>query len=154
MSDQIIIRLFTESDIPGIVDSFYKANWTKPISLFETYLQESQWEERVVWVALLDNSYVGYVTLKWKSSYAPFANLNIPEIMDLNILPPFRTKGRGSSLLTIAEKEASKKSDVVGLGVGLYGGDDSGYGPAQRLYVTKGYVPDGNGVTYNYRKAN
>ena len=42
--------------------------------------------------------------------------------------------GVGSMLLDIAEKEAAIKSDVVGIGVGLYAGHDGGYGSAQRLY--------------------
>ena len=35
-------------------------------------------------------------------------------------------------------------SDKVTLGVGLH----SGYGPAQRLYIKRGYIPDGTGVWY------
>lgn len=53
--------------------------------------------------------------------------------MDLNVLPRFRKMGIGSLLLDIAEKEAATKSDVVGIGVGLYAGEDGGYGSAQRL---------------------
>jgi hypothetical protein len=33
---------------------------------------------------------------------------------------------------------------VAGIGVGLY--DD--YGPAQRMYVLRGYVPDGRGASH------
>lgn len=73
--------------------------------------------------------------------------------MDLNVLPPFRGNGIGSTLLDTAEKEAGTKKDIVGLGVGLYGGPDGGYGAAQKLYVDRGYVPDGQGVTYNYQTA-
>jgi hypothetical protein len=35
----------------------------------------------------------------------------------------------------------------VGLGVGLY----TDYGAAQRLYVRRGYVPDGRGLSSNNR---
>ena len=42
------------------------------------------------------------------------------------------------------EKLALKISDVVYLGVGLH----SGYGSAQRMYVKRGYIPDGSGVWY------
>jgi hypothetical protein len=38
----------------------------------------------------------------------------------------------------------------IATGVGLYAGADCGYGPAQRLYIKRGYIPDGKGVTYNY----
>ena len=46
----------------------------------------------------------------------------------------------------MAELEAVKKQNKVGIGVGLY----DGYGSAQRLYIKRGYIPDGLGVTYNY----
>ena len=39
------------------------------------------------------------------------------------------------------------RSGVVGLGVGLH----AGYGSAQRLYVRRGYVPDGAGVVIDGR---
>ncbi len=53
-------------------------------------------------------------------------------------------------LLDIAESKAATRQDTVGIGVGLYAGEDGGYGSAQRLYVKRGYIPDGKGVTYNY----
>ncbi|CEG57848.1 hypothetical protein [Legionella fallonii] len=46
----------------------------------------------------------------------------------------------------MAELEAVKKQNKVGIGVGLY----DGYGSAQRLYIKRGYIPDGLGVTYDY----
>ena len=149
----ISIRKLSASDIPIIVDTFHKANWSKPVATFENYLQEQLTGTRLVWVAHVNNQFAGYVTLKWQSQYEPFATAGIPEIMDLNVLPPFRKVGVGSMLLDITEKEAATKSDIVGLGVGLYGGPDGGYGAAQKLYVNRGYIPDGNGVTYNYQHA-
>lgn len=149
----ISIRLFKQSDIPVIIDAFKKADWPKPTSTFEAYLKEQFSDLRLVWVAFVDDQFAGYVTLKWQSQYEPFANANIAEIMDLNVLPLFRKAGVGSKLLAMAENEAATKNDVVGLGVGLYGGPDGGYGAAQRLYVNSGYVPDGKGVTYSYQYA-
>ena len=43
-----------------------------------------------------------------------------------------------------AEAIISQLSKIVGIGVGLF----SDYGAAQRLYILRGYVPDGNGITY------
>lgn len=144
------IRLLSLKDIPQIVKAFSAIGWDKPASLFEGYFEEFQLGERLSWIAFVDNHFAGYVTLKWDSSYAPFRAQSIPEIMDLNVLPNFRNKGIGSKLLTIAEKEAQTQSHIVGLGVGLYAGPDGGYGSAQRLYVERGYIPDGRGITYNY----
>jgi hypothetical protein len=38
----------------------------------------------------------------------------------------------------------SERSGKAALGVGLF----EDYGPAQRLYILRGYVPDGCGITY------
>lgn len=140
-------------DIPTIVDAFHKVNWQKPASLFEDYYQEQEKSERIVWLAYLDEQFAGYVTLKWLSQYESFASKSIPEIMDLNVLPNFRQLGIGSTLLQIAEEKAVSQSDILGIGVGLYGGPDGGYGQAQRLYVKRGYLPNGLGVTYGYQLA-
>ena len=50
-------------------------------------------------------------------------------------------------LLDRAEAEVACRSDVVGIGVGLH----PGYNDAQRLYVKRGYIPDGLGITYRDR---
>ena len=57
---------------------------------------------------------------------------------------PFRNQGIGNQLLEEAEKRVKLISDKVTLGVGLH----LGYGPAQRLYIKRGYIPDGTGVWY------
>jgi GNAT superfamily N-acetyltransferase len=150
---EISIKELNKLDIPVIVNAFLKVNWIKPASLFETYYQEQQNLERFVWLAYVGDQLAGYVTLKMTSQYPFFANKNIPEIMDLNVLPTFRKRGIGTHLLQLAEKKAASKSKVVGLGVGLYSGADGGYGSAQRLYVNLGYLPDGQGVTWNYQSA-
>jgi Acetyltransferase (GNAT) domain len=58
---------------------------------------------------------------------------------DLNILRQFRRQGIASHLLDRVEAEVARHSGVVGIGVGFY----PGYNAAQRLYVRRGYVPDG-----------
>ena len=76
--------------------------------------------------------------------HLPFREQGIPEIQDFNVLPGFRTRGIGSRLLDAAEQLVAERSSVVGIGVGLY----ADYGAAQRLYVRRGYLPDGRGVSY------
>ena len=149
----ISIRQLSAFDIPIIVDAFQKVDWSKPPALFEQYLSEQAANERLIWLAFVQEHFAGYVTLKWQSLYQSFRDQNIPEIMDLNVLPSYRKLGIGSHLLQTAEQEAAKQCDTVGIGVGLYAGEDGGYGAAQRLYVNRGYIPDGKGVTYNYKPA-
>ena len=149
-TSDVFIRSLTEEDIVAISEAFNKIGWNKPASLFARYLKEQEAGERIVWVAHVHEQFAGYITLKWRSSYPFFKEQNIPEIIDLNVLPSFRKMGIGSLLLDCAEKEALTKSQIIGIGVGLYAGEDGGYGSAQRLYVKRGYIPDGKGVTYNY----
>jgi GNAT superfamily N-acetyltransferase/NTP pyrophosphatase (non-canonical NTP hydrolase) len=147
------IRVMSVSDLPTIVSSFNQIGWNKSASLFEKYLAEAKTGARFVWIAHMHDQFAGYVTLNWQSEYKSFKEQNIPEVMDLNVLPAFRKCGLGSLLLNVAEKEAATKSDTVGIGVGLVVDEKGGYGPAQRLYVKRGYIPDGKGLTHNYQLA-
>ena len=147
----VLIRPLIREDIVAISDAFNQIGWNKPASIFEGYLKEQEAGERIVWLAHVYDQFAGYITLKWTSSYPFFKEQNFPEIMDLNVLPVYRKMGIGSLLLDCAEKEAATKSQIIGIGVGLYAGEDGGYGSAQRLYVKRGYIPDGKGVTYNYQ---
>lgn len=137
-------ELLREKDIPAIVAAFSDLGWNKPYSVYQKYFEEQLKKERCVWVAWQNNIFLGYVTLKWHSDYKPFYSKDIPEINDLNVLPKYRGHGIGSKLLDLAEIEARKKGQHVGLGVGL----DPDYGNAQKLYVKRGYIPDGLGITY------
>ena len=141
------IRLLKKKDIAVIVNSFKESGWQiKPSSTFEQYLDGGQQDKRICLVAFVGEKFAGYVTLKWYSDYKIFADDNIPEISDLNVLPSFRNKGIGSALIEKCEKYAAGRSNIVGIAVGLY----PDYGSAQRLYIKCGYLPDGYGATYNY----
>lgn len=147
----ILIQPLIEEEISSISQAFHDLGWDKPVSLFQGYLEEQETGERLIWKAMVSKQFAGYITLKWASEYPSFREHRIPEIMDLNVLPNFRNIGVGSLLLDTAEKEAALKSGTIGIGVGLYAGQDGGYGAAQRLYVKRGYLPDGKGVTYQYQ---
>ena len=64
--------------------------------------------------------------------------------MDFGVLKKYRNHGIGSLLMDTAEQIAAGFADTVYLGVGLH----SGYGSAQRMYIKRGYIPDGSGVWY------
>ncbi len=140
--NNIVIQKLSDSLVSSLAIAF--SEWPKPRTLFEEYYNQQKEGGREVWVALKKNNPVGYVTLMGVSDFQYFRNKGIPEINDLNVLLSYRKQGIGSQLLYIAEKTAFEKSDIVGLGVGLY----ADYGAAQQLYVRKGYIPDGNGITY------
>lgn len=141
------IRLFDTRDIPSIAEAFEELGWHKPASQYERYSMEQMLKIRDMYVAFLDEQFAGYVTIYWQSGYRQFREKNIPEIMDFNVLPKFRRRGIGSQLMDRAEKEIARVSSLAGIGVGM----TSDYGAAQRLYVLRGYVPDGNGLFYRGR---
>jgi GNAT superfamily N-acetyltransferase len=140
----IQIRLLEESDPPSIAAAFKNMGWNKPETQYQRYLQEQISGTRTSFVATIDGQFAGYVTVNWRPTYAGFADLNIPEIQDLNVLTTYRRKGIASRLLDRAEAEVAGRSGVVGIGVGLH----QGYNAAQQLYVKRGYIPDARGITY------
>lgn len=143
----IQIRLLEESDPPSITAAFKVMGWNKSETQYRRYWHEQMAGTRTCFVAVVDGRFAGYVTVNWQPTYAGFADLNIPEIQDLNVLATYRRKGIASRLLDRAECEAARRSAVVGIGVGLH----PGYNAAHRLYAKRGYIPDARGVTYQNR---
>jgi len=137
-----MIRLLEAGDIPQIANAFEEIGWNKPASQYERYLVEQAHEVRDVYVAFVEDQFEGYLTICWKSNYQPFRQENIPEIVDFNVLPKFRRLGIGAHLMDQAEQAIAKVSRVAGIGVGM----TPDYGAAQRLYILRGYVPDGLGL--------
>ncbi len=146
-AESIHVRLLEEGDAPSIAAAFQKMEWNKPGTQYERYFHEQVVGTRTCFVAAFDGQFAGYVTVNWQPTYAGFADLNIPEIQDLNVLTAYRRKGVASDLLDRAEAEVARLSGVVGIGVGLH----PGYNAAQRLYVKRGYIPDARGITYRNR---
>src|SRR6266498_267983 len=136
------IRLLESKDIAPITKAFKEIGWNKPQSQYESYWLEQELEIRNVYVAFQEEQFAGYLTICWKSGYKPFHERNIPEITDFNVLPKFRRMGIGTQLMDKAEDEIAKASLTAGIGVGM----TPDYGAAQRLYVLRGYVPDGLGL--------
>lgn len=146
-AESIHVRLLEDGDAPNIAAAFQNLGWNKPESQYDRYFHEQEAGTRTCFIATYGGHFAGYVTVNWQPTYAGFADLNIPEIQDLNVLTTYRRKGVASHLLDRAEAEVARLSDVVGIGVGLH----PGYNAAQRLYVKRGYIPDARGITYRSR---
>ncbi len=145
----ITIRSLEETDCQVIANSFTLQGWNKPYSQFKRYLQECRAGTRVTLIAEVDGEFAGYVNILWQSGYPPFVQAGIPEIADFNVLKKYQRRGIGTALMGEAEGIiASRGYLYAGLGVGLY----PDYGPAQILYVKRGYIPDGKGIYYNARQ--
>ncbi|MDP3852201.1 GNAT family N-acetyltransferase [Phenylobacterium sp.] len=134
-----------DDDPPVFEAAFAAMGWTKPAAQYLRYLDEQTAGERPILVARLDGAFAGYLTVKWESTYRPFRAAGIPEIQDFNVLAHLRRRGVGSRLMDAAEALIARRWPVAGIGVGLY----PDYGPAQRLYVLRGYLPDGRGIAWN-----
>ena len=120
VASQPVIRLMGESDPETVTAAFTALGWHKPTALYRRYLAEQEEGRRLAFVAEWRGEFAGYVTLVWVSEYRPFAERQIPEISDLNVLPAHRRQDIGNARLDRAESAASARSTVVGLGVGLY----------------------------------
>jgi GNAT superfamily N-acetyltransferase len=140
------IRELAAADISRIVASDGGAAWNGGFKKWTQRLAEHEAEQRIVLLAVDNDAFVGYGSLLWSSSYAPFRDERIPEIQDLVVSEPWRNRGIATSLIRALEDRARARGHKqIGLGVGLY----ADYGPAQRLYMKLGYRLDGRGVTYN-----
>ena len=149
MKGKAIIRKMIESDIQHLSQGFINQGWPGREDNFTRYFKEQESGEREVLVAEVESAVAGYITILPSAKHGPFAEI-YPELSDFNVFEPFQNQGIGNLLMEEAEKRVKLISDKVTLGVGLH----SGYGPAQRLYIKRGYIPDGSGVWYqNHRPA-
>jgi len=143
MKGNAIIRKMIESDIQHLSQGFINQGWPGREEILDRYFLEQECGEREVLVAEVEGALAGYITILPCAKQGPFAEIH-PELSDFNVFEPFQNQGIGNLLMEEAENRVKLISDKVTLGVGLH----SGYGPAQRLYIKRGYIPDGSGVWY------
>ncbi|SRR5699024_92726 len=141
---RLVIRSMVKDDIEKIVDGFAAQHWSKRIEMFEDYYMRQLKKEHQVFVALLNEEVAGFVLLTPKAIAGPFAQMDIPEIVDLNVFKKYQHQGIGNALMDVAERAACEFASIVCLAIGLH----ASFGAAQRLYVKRGYIPDGSGVWY------
>ena len=86
---------------------------------------------------------IGYVAIVWESNYAGFRSHGIPLVHQIAVAGPFLRQGVATLLMDAAEHLVRDRGiATLGITVGLF--DE--YGPAQRLYGRRGYIPDGRGA--------
>ena len=143
METTCLIRKMQTSDVKELSQGFINQGWPGREEILARYFLEQECREREVLVAEVGGALAGYITILPCAKQGPFAEI-YPELSDFNVFEPFQNQGIGNLLMEEAEKRVKVISDKVTLGVGLH----SGYGSAQRLYVKRGYLPDGSGVWY------
>ncbi len=118
-------------------------------SFYDRCFERQSLGELDIVLALMQEQCIGYGLLNWRPKYAYFKKLGLPEIQDLNVVSDYRRRGVGTALIKFCENMAIQKGyDEMGIGVGL----DSSFASAQRLYVKGGYVPDGQGISYDRKQ--
>ena len=130
-----IIQLFTEQVYPNHPEDSHRH--------FAGHA-EGQADTFLAWVT---GSLAGYLTIRWQSKNPQFRQQNIPLIHHLGVFPQFQRHGIASRLMDAAEELIATRATQAGITVGLF--DE--YGPAQRLYAKRGYVPDGRGACQGLR---
>lgn len=98
-------------------------------------------------LARVDGRLAGYLTIRWQANNPLFRQHNIPLIHHLGVFPQFQRRGIATRLLDTAEQLIATRASRAGITVGLF----EPYGPAQRLYARRGYLPDGRGACQGQR---
>lgn len=142
--NEILIRDMQQGDARIISDEEIAQGWQDNIDKYKMRLQHQSDGKAISLVAEYMGNVAGYINVYPRSEWGAFANQGYPEIVDFGVLEKYRRNGIDSKLMDIAEQIASEHSDIVYLGVGMH----SGYGSAQRMYVKRGYIPDGSGIWY------
>ena len=145
-SDKITIRDLIPTDAAIITAGEIAQGWDADgrLEKYETRLRDQSEGRSISLAAEYDGEVAGYINVYPDSKWGSYGGLGLPEIVDFGVLEKFRRRGVGTALMNVAEDIAKKYADAVYLGVGLH----SGYGSAQRMYVKRGYIPDGRGVWY------
>ncbi|WP_308636814.1 GNAT family N-acetyltransferase [Paenibacillus silvisoli] len=143
------IRQMNSEDVEVVYRALEEHGIGKPRDYIQRCWDENQSGERLTLIAFYDQQFAGWLHLLSKSYYPSFVEEGIPEINNFEVVPTLRRKGIGNALMDAIEQVAFDKCGVVGIGVGLY----SDYGNAQRLYVKRGYIPDGRGVFFEGKHA-
>jgi GNAT superfamily N-acetyltransferase len=133
-----------EADAQILIDEEIAQGWNADVTKYLTRLRDQAEGKCVSLTAVYKGQPAGYVNVYLTGLGGAFSGKGWPEIVDFGVLEKHRRKGIGSKLMDVAEQIAGQYADMVWLCVGLH----SGYGSAQRMYIKRGYIPDGTGVWY------
>ena len=141
---ELTIRTMTEADAHAIAAGEQAQGYDTTPDRFLSRLREQEEGTCVAIAAEYGGQIAGYIHVYPDSKWGPLGGQGCPEIVDFGVLEKFRRRGVGTRPMDAAEAGAGKLAGLVYLAVGLH----KFYGPAQRLYARRGYIPDGSGVWY------
>ena len=113
-----------------------------------SYLADHAEPDGASLIATDGSDVIGYVAIVWESNYAGFRSRGVPLVHQVAVAGLFRRQGVATLLMDAAEQLVRDRGiATLGITVGLF--DE--YGPAQRLYGRRGYIPDGRGACRGQR---
>ena len=142
--DEVCIRDLRCEDAGIFAGEERKQGWNADERKYLDRFAEQQAGLCISMVAEYHGVPAGYINVYPDAKAGSFGGMGLPEIVDFGVLEKYRRHGIGRRLMDAAEKIAAQYADMVYLGVGLH----AGYGSAQRMYIKRGYLPDGTGVWY------
>ena len=142
--EDLVIRNMEEADAQILTDEYTAQGWHSDVDYYLMRIREQAEGKCVALTAEFQGHPAGNEFLYLKANEGLFKGTNWPIIVDFNVLKKYQRKGIGSRMMDVAEQLAGQYADTVCLGVGL----SREYGTAQRMYVRRGYIPDGSGVWY------
>lgn len=145
--ENVLIRDLEERDAEAFLAGVLAQGWHESIDKYLMRLRDQREGRAIALMAQWQGEPAGYINVYPDAQWGAFGGQGLPEIVDFCVLEKFQRRGIGTKLMDAAEKVAGQYASRVYLGVGLH----SGYGTAQRMYVKRGYIPDGSGVWYQNR---
>ncbi|NLM06181.1 MAG: GNAT family N-acetyltransferase [Tissierellia bacterium] len=140
----ILVREMEYEDVAKLVFEEVAQGWrNQTADKYLIRLADMRDKKSLALVALYKGDLSGYINIYFE--YERQGGLSYPSIVDFGTLIKYRNKGIGTRLMDVAEGIAFEISDRLYLHVGLY----EDYGPAQRMYAKRGYLPDGHGLYYD-----
>jgi GNAT superfamily N-acetyltransferase len=142
--EDLVIRNMEEADDRIFYEEYTAQGWHPEIGDCLMRLKDQAEGKCIALTAEYQGHPAGSVYVYLTAHDGPFEGKGYPEIFDFGVLKKYQRKGIGNKLMDVAEQIAGQYADTVCLGVGLC----DAYGSAQRMYVKRGYIPDGSGVWY------
>ena len=113
-----------------------------------SYLTDHAEPDGASLIATDGSNIIGYVSIVWESNYVGFRSRGVPLVNQIVVAGLFRRQGVATLLMDAAEQLVRDRGiATLGITVGLF--DE--YGPAQRMYARRGYIPDGRGACQGQR---
>jgi ribosomal protein S18 acetylase RimI-like enzyme len=139
---KLVFRVVQPHELASVKQEVKEAFFSGDDAIIEDHFQEHENAASTTILGYEAGRLVGIVTIRWNCRYPLFRQRGIPLIQNIEIRYEDRGRGLGDQMLERAEEEIACRAPVAGLVVGI----SEDYGPAQRLYAKRGFIPDGRGV--------